>query len=289
MRNVGRITARRDGAEPAQPTGGLSDRFFGGTLAALTKGIAMTKLHQILALEKGLKSKREKVMTAAYQLFQKGAAGPFQGISRSYQPRDDDGENLPGEDNRVQKRVDEELRQVEAVLAELIDLTVTKDAANCSANGNITVDGTVLAADVPVTTLLSIEKLLVDIRTMAMEIPVLDPSFTWEFDEATDSYRSEVKQTTRTKKLRRSHVLYEATPEHPAQVEAYTEDVIVGDWDTIHFSGAVPATTRNAIITRLEELQKAVKIAREEANEADAPSVEIAAPLLDYIFTPAKS
>ena len=184
------------------------------------KGIAMTKLHQILALEKGLKSKREKVMTSTYQLFQKGAAGPFQGISRSYQPRDDDGENLPGEDNRVQKRVGEELQHVEEVLAEIVDLTVTKDTANCTATGNITVDGNVLAADVPVTTLLTIEKLLIDIRTMALEIPVLDPSFTWEFDDASDSYRSEVKQTTRTKKLRRSHVLYEATTEHPAQVEA---------------------------------------------------------------------
>lgn len=248
----------------------------------------MTKLHQILALEKGLKTKREKVMTATYQLFQKGATVAFQGISRSYQPRDDDGETLPGEDNRVQKRVGEELTQVEEVLAEIIDLTVTKDTANCSAVGSITIDGNVLAADVPVTTLLTLEKLLIDIRTMALEIPVLDPSFTWEFDDATDSFRSEVKQTTRTKKLRRSHVLYEATTEHPAQVEAYTEDVIVGDWDTVHFSGAVPATTRNAIVARIEDIQKAVKIAREEANENDAPSVEIAAPLLDYIFSPAR-
>ncbi len=91
----------------------------------------MTKLHQILALEKGLKAKREKVMTAAHQLFQKGASGPFQGISRSYQPRDDDGETLPGEDNRVQTRVDEEVKNVIDALTELIDLTVTKDTANC--------------------------------------------------------------------------------------------------------------------------------------------------------------
>jgi len=248
----------------------------------------MTKLHQILALEKGLKTKREKVMTAAYQLFQKGATGPFLGISRSYQPRDDDGEALPGEDNRVQTRVDEEIATVVEALTELIDLTVTKDAANCGATGTITVDGVDLAADVPVTTLLTLEKTLVDVRTLALEMPVLDPSFTWEYDDATDSYRSEIKQTTRTKKLRRSHVLYEATTEHPAQVEAYTEDVIVGDWDTIHFSGAVPASTRNAIVGRIEAVQKAVKVAREDANETEAPSVQIAERLLDYVFgTPA--
>jgi len=249
----------------------------------------MTKLHQVLALEKGLKTKREKIMTAAFQLFQKGATGPFLGISRSYQPRDDDGETLPGEDNRVQTRVDEQVATVVEALTELVDLTVTKDTANCGAVGTITVDGVALATDVPVTSLLTLEKLLIDVRTLALEMPVLDPSFTWEFDDATDSYRSEVKQTTRTKKLRRSHVLYEATAEHPAQVEAYTEDVIVGDWDTIHFSGAVPATTRNAIVARVEALQKAVKVAREDANETEAPPVKIAEPLLDYVFAPMSS
>jgi len=244
----------------------------------------MTKLHQVLALEKGLKTKREKTMTSVYQLFQKGATGPFLGISRKYQPRDDDGEELPGEDNRVQTRVAEEVAKVSDALTELIDLMATKDAANCGAVGTIEVDGNVLAADVPVTTLLALEKLTVDLRTMALELPVLDPSFTWEFDDATDTYRSEVKQTTRTKKLRRSHVLYEATPEHPAQVESYSEDVIVGDWDTIHFSGAIPASTRNAVVARIEALQKAIKVAREDANETEAPPVTIGAQLLNYVF-----
>jgi len=249
----------------------------------------MTKLHQALALEKGLKSKRDKTMTAAHQLFQMGAAGPFSGIARTYQPRDDDGEMLPGEDNRVQTRVQEEVATVIEALTELVDLTATKDTANCEAVGTITVDGVDLATDVPVTSLLTLEKMLIDVRTLALEMPVLDPSFTWEFDEATDSWRSEVKQTTRTKKLRRSHVLYEATEEHPAQVEAYTEDVIVGDWDTVHFSGAVPAATRNAIVARVEALQKAVKIAREDANETEAPPVKIAEPLLGWVFAPVSS
>jgi len=60
----------------------------------------------------------------------------------------------------------------------------------------------------------------------------------------------------------------------------------VGDWDTIHFSGAVPATTRNAVVARIEALQKAVKVAREEANDTEAPSVKIAESLLDYVFAP---
>jgi hypothetical protein len=246
----------------------------------------MTKLHQVLALEKGLKAKRDKTLTAAHQLFQKGAVGPFLGISRRYQPRDDDGEMLPGEDNRVQLRVGQEVDKVVDTLVEILDLTATKDSANCEAKATIQVGDDTLATDVPVTTMLAIEKMLVDVRQLALELPVLDPGMSWEFDEATDTYRSEAKQTTRTKKIRRSHVLYEATEEHPAQVEAYSEDVIVGDWDTVHFSGAVPAATRNAIVERVETLQKAVKIAREEANETEAPSIKLAEDLLNYVFEP---
>jgi hypothetical protein len=32
----------------------------------------------------------------------------------------------------------------------------------------------------------------------------------------------------------------EATEKHPAQVEVYHEDVVVGQWKTVKFSGALP-------------------------------------------------
>lgn len=242
----------------------------------------MTKLHQILALEKTIKTKKDKTLTAAYQLFQ--AKNPFVGITRNYQPRDEEGEMLPPESQMVQARVGSTLEEVNSTMAAALDLMITKDTANTQASADIVVEGNTLATDVPVTTLLSLEKIMTDIRTTALAIPVLDPTQEWTYDENVDSFRSAARQTTRTQKIPRVQVLYDATPEHPAQVQSYTEDVIVGDWETTNLSGAIPAAEKNEIVERVEAVQRAVKIAREEANSTDAPSVEIGTSLMEYMF-----
>jgi hypothetical protein len=88
----------------------------------------------------------------------------------------------------------------------------------------------------------------------------------------------------RTKKIPRNHVLYEATEQHPAQVQMFTEDVIVGTWDKVQFSGALPADRITGITTRLDKLRTAVKFAREEANTTDVVDVQYGAAILDYLF-----
>jgi hypothetical protein len=91
-------------------------------------------------------------------------------------------------------------------------------------------------------------------------------------------------QTARTKKIPRNHVKAEATEKHPAQVEVYHEDVVVGYWKTVKFSGALPAKRMNELLDRLERLQKAVKFAREEANNQTAEEQKIGRTVLGYIF-----
>lgn len=71
-------------------------------------------------------------------------------------------------------------------------------------------------------------------------------------------------RTVRTKKVPRNHVKAEATDKHPAQVDVYYEDVPVGYWTTVKFSGALPARRVNELLDRVEKLQQAVKFAREE-------------------------
>ena len=76
----------------------------------------------------------------------------------------------------------------------------------------------------------------------------------------------------------------EATDKHPAQVEIYYEDNIVGLWKTTKFSGAVPASKVAEMLGRVETLQKAVKFAREKANSTEAPRQQVGAKLLAYVF-----
>ena len=99
-----------------------------------------------------------------------------------------------------------------------------------------------------------------------------------------DQYSSEAYQTTKTKKVMKNHVKAEATKEHPAQVETYTEDVIIGHWTTVKFSGAVPAKEKNEMLARVSALQEAVKSAREEANGMEVEQKKMGAAVLQYVF-----
>jgi hypothetical protein len=242
----------------------------------------MPKLNQIIALAAGKKSQAHKALTDAHQSLQK--SNSLEGISRTYKPKDDDGEQLPSEKKAVQLKVKDAVRSAVAALTDLFDIVATQDGANCMAKSDIVVDGIVILKSVPVTTLLFLEKQLVDIHTFVDKLPTLDPGEVWTYSADVDHFASDSYQTTKTKKVMKNHVKAEATKEHPAQVETYTEDVIVGYWTTVKFSSAIPAKEKNEMLERVRKLQEAVKCAREEANGMEVETRKIGAAVLNHVF-----
>jgi hypothetical protein len=176
------------------------------------------------------------------------------------------------------------LRQTAATLTRLFDVTATKDWANCVAKADVKVDGTTLLEGVPATYLLFLEKQLTDLHTFVSKLPTLDASESWSFDQAANCWATEPVQTTKTKKIPRNHVKAEATEKHPAQVEVYYEDVVVGHWKTVKFSGALPATRIRELLDRVDKLQQAVKYAREEANNSEVTDQRVGDRVFGYLF-----
>lgn len=242
----------------------------------------MARLNQIIAIEKGVKSKAFQELTEAHQALQKPAL--LAGISRTYRPKDEEGEQLPPESTRVQVKADEVIRQTMVILTRLFDVTATKDWANCTAKADVVVDGTTLLNQVPVNYLLFLEKQLVDLHTFIKKLPMLDASESWTFDASADTWATEPIQTLRTKKIPRNHVKAEATEKHPAQVEVYYEDVAIGYWRTVKFSGALPARRINELLERVERLQQAVKFAREEANNSATTDQKVGERVFNFLF-----
>ncbi|MBM7441326.1 hypothetical protein [Streptomyces sp. HB132] len=242
----------------------------------------MAKLNQIIAVEKGVKSKSLQDITAAHHKVQKPAL--LAGISRTYQPKDEEGEQLPPESTRVQIKAEEALREMSASLTRLFDVTATKDWANCSARADVVVDGRTVVSEVPVSYLLFLEKQLTDLHTFVKKLPVLDASESWSLDPSTDWWKTDPVRTIRTKKVPRNHVKAEATDKHPAQVDVYYEDVPIGYWTTVKFSGALPARRVNELLDRVEKLQHAVKFAREEANGAEVTDQRVGDAVFGYLF-----
>jgi len=242
----------------------------------------MTQLNQLVAIEKGVKAKAARTLTDAYHIIQR--VGPLSGISRVYTPKDDEGDRLPAESTLVQVKVSDVLASVQLDLARLFDVTASKDTTNGTATADVKVAGQTLATGLTVPTLLFLEKQLVDLRTFVGKLPTLDPSEKWSVDDNTGAYATDVTQTVRTKKVPRNWVKAPATDKHPAQVEIFHEDVIVGTWTTTKFSGALPAERVRELNGRVDALIEAVKFAREEANQATVTDAEIGERILGFVF-----
>ncbi len=242
----------------------------------------MAKLNQIIAIQAGKKAQAKETLAAAYQQVKKPEL--LTGLVRTYQPRDDGGEPQPDERKHVQVKVSDVIRKVTDDLIEMFDVVATQDWANSQAKADVVVEGRKLIEGVPVTHLLFLEKQVADLRTFVESLPVLDTGEDWEYKEEADGYVSRPSRSNRTKKVPKNHVKYEATKEHPAQVEMYMEDVWVGTWTTTKFSGATPAATKNAMLDRVRKLLDAVKAAREEANGLDVKPKKLGAAVLGYVF-----
>lgn len=241
-----------------------------------------TKLNQLIAIEKDVKSVASKAMNEFYHAIQRTTA--LAGLARTYRKINDDGEDFPDEKTLVQVDVETYLKDLTKTQIRAMDVTLSKDVTNCVAKANVVVDGVTVLSDVPLTYLLFLEKRLVDWHAVISKLPVLDPAQNWTRSANVDAYVAEPVTTTKTKKVMKVLTLVAATKEHPAQAKEYGEDVVTGYWTKTEFSGAMPATRVAELLERVEKLRVAVKFAREEANMAEVIDEKAGQAFFDFIL-----
>lgn len=241
----------------------------------------MPKLNQIIAVVNGKKNHAENEVKRITSMMLRGDL--LQGLSRTYKPKDEDGDRFPNELKHPQYSVKQGLKELAVSLKDLFNATATMDATNGIARANVIVDGVVLLYDVPATHLLFLEKRLDELNKLVQQIPLLDPSHHWTYDESVGCYRTDEQQTVKTKKVMKNHEKAPATDKHPAQVEIYTEDVVIGYWTKTDFATAIPLVERNTMLDKIRKLREAVKFAKEEANDTDVINYKTDA-VLEYIF-----
>jgi hypothetical protein len=243
----------------------------------------MTRLNQIIAVEGGVKSDTTRQVTDLHHQVQKQAL--LSGISRTYEPRDREGDPIPAESTKVQISAEDVLAGAAKLWTRLYDVTLTKDVANTLARADVVVAGERILSNVPATFLLFLERQLTDLHTFVAKLPVQDPAEDWTAEGApAGQWKSAPARTMRTKKVPRNHVMAEATAQHPAQVQMYHEDVPVGDWTTVKFTGALPARRVRLLLDRVTALQRAVKFAREEANSREVEDQEAGEAVFGWLF-----
>jgi hypothetical protein len=242
----------------------------------------MPKLNQIIAVVAGKKTRVEKEFGDLNKVLQKHDL--FSGISRQYQPIDENGEQLPSERKEPQKSAAEIIKQARLSLTDMFDAIATQEYGNQKAVADVKVAGVVILAAVPVTVLLYLQKQMDDLHTFIGNVPTLDPAERWTLNAQTGTFTTEAIRTVRTKKIQRPIVMYDATERHPAQTQLITEDITAGHWNTTKTATTMASTERQVLLDRIEEIQDALKVAREEANSIAVEDKNVAQPIFSYIF-----
>jgi len=243
----------------------------------------MTKLHELVAVEPDLQVKGKTALAECQSLFTGGQVR-LVGQVRSYEPLAEDGERIPSETSEIATTVLQELDRAWGAFGGWIDVTLQKEVSNGLTKADVMVGEKVILQALPAPALLNLEKRLAEIKALIDSAPTLDPTEKWNWDPDQQCYVSATHQALRTKKVPKVLVKYEATKEHPAQTEVYSEDVPVGTWTVTKRSGMLTLAVKRQMLERVDMLIMATKAARQRANDLAVTLDHFAAPLWKYIL-----
>ena len=229
--------------------------------------MAETQLHQHLAAEPNVKEKERSLAKEAENTLLK-KAHHFHGHYKVYQPKEDNGEQFPPDESPLVTTVQEKLSYYFASLGSIIDHAIVKEETNSQATAELIYEGKTIKSNLHATSLLNLENKLKNLRSLLMAIPTLDPKYVWKWDKGNNYYKTDPIQTSKSKKVAKVLVKYDATDKHPAQTELIHEDLVVGYWNETKVSGAITPKMKSEILGRHDKWELAVKDARQRANNA---------------------
>lgn len=254
----------------------------------------MGKLHELLAVEKSKTNASNKLLSDTLNKF--GKSEYFKASNRVLKMLSDSAENealelAAFENSSLPTTVKETLDYALKFWSDAEDITFQKNVTNQKAVADITVDGVVLATNVPVDELLGLESRLETLRKVADAIPTLSASVSCvnadtELGRDGSWVAREKEVTTKTEKIMTAVVLYEATDKHPAQVKEVAQDKVVGKFTKTNYYGSATSAQKADMISRIDELLVATKQARMRANSVEADNRVIGKTIVDYIMQP---
>lgn len=246
----------------------------------------MGKLHELLAVEEDIKKKCNLVAEETLKTF-KDKPNHFVEQLVVYKPYSEDEKEAVEGQMAMVTTVTTRLAYTLDHLAKFLDAGHQKEKTNTVAQADVTLPcGTVLAKAVPATSLLFLERELGRLYDLCSTIPTLEPGVPWK--DAADRGAGIVTSAhtkIRTKKTLKAVVLYQATKEHPAQVEKVSEDVPAGEVQTTLYSSKWTSGDKANLIERLDTVRKAIKKARMRANSVDVIKDTLGKKITDYVLS----
>lgn len=250
----------------------------------------MSQLHEILAVDKDLEQVSSKVVGEAVVTFTKKTdhfTGHVRTLSMFDEARKKE-EKSQEEIKEITTTVPEKLDYVAQHLVRYFDVLAQKETTNQQAKASVQLaDGSTLLENVPATLLLALENKLAKLREMYDSLPTLQPGIEWE-DDPSAKLRGVYKAKTpeyaqKTEKDFNFRVLVAATDKHPAQIEKWNIDKVVGEYKRDRVSGMLSPAQKSSLMAKLDSLIGAVKQARMRANTQEVVKFEVGKKIFDYL------
>ena len=245
----------------------------------------MAKLHELLAVEGDLEGIYKKILDETARTFTK-KVDRFFGAVRTMEWFEEGNPPVPAEHQALTTTVKDKLDYQKNAVIRYFDALLQKERTNQDAKADIIIDGVTIASGLPATFLLGLESRLKRVREVYDKIPTLPPNIKWEKDttKGDDIYsRIHPEEQLKTEKIFKVQVLYDATKEHPAQVEKIPETKNVGVYKKEVWAGLLSPADKSALLGKIDKLIQAVKKARQRANTTEVVKTTIGKELFTYI------
>ena len=250
-----------------------------------------TKLHELLAVQGNTSGQASKTRGELKNTFEK-KRHLFEGRRKSFTPfGEDDGLTAIEEVQEIQSTVASEIQWVSGYLAKAVDVAYQVDLANTGARADVLLEnGSILVKNIPATTLLQLEKRIVEWKELIEAIPTLDPAkgFVADPEHGVGHYKAREVKKMRTKKIKDVLTLAPATDKHPAQAVMIDVDKDTGTILEQEWSAMLTPAKKAELLDRVEGIFRAVSSARSKANEhaIEVKDNKIGVELLKYVFEP---
>ena len=246
------------------------------------------KLHEVLAVLADLEGTSKKIADETINTFTKKATH-FQAAHRTLNMFSED--RKPEEEGAEQRTelvttVPDKLDYMSNSHIKYFDALLQQEATNQLAKADLIIDGQTIATDLPATFLLSMEKRLKSLRNVYASVPTLDPGIEWVEDEAAGKgiYKtSNPERTQKQEKAMKHQVLVPPTEHHPAQIEKWAENIVVGTYSIVRQSSMVTPAQKSEWLGKIDTLIREVKKARQRANSTEVVKEKIGQKLFDFI------
>jgi hypothetical protein len=244
-----------------------------------------SQMHELLAVETSLEQQAVKIMEETIKGFTRDHH-LYKGQCRVVMPYDENQEQFTDQLQEVTTTVDNRLNYTKDFVTRHYDAAFQKELTNQEAKADLIVNGTILAENVPVTFLLGLEKKLKRLRTVYSSIPTRAPGIAWVQDPEKEDGIFKTKEpiiSFQEKKIPKGIVMYEATKEHPAQVQIVNETVQTAKYEKTEWTSMISSAKKSKLLGNIDTLLKAVSKARARANKQEVIKRKIGKEIFDFI------